>query len=149
MAFEFIRHVVPGTFFILFSLWWMVNIFWSYFVAILNQKLHGKKENGYKNSISFTCDHPICCSKRSLHYVWFSWSLSHLKMSKNVLLVVARLPQRLKSTFFEIFSHSAAAPFENFSKNVDFRIWSNRATTRAHIIYCTIFPFLAHQYIYI
>ena len=63
MAFEFIRHVVPGTFFILFSLWWMVNIFWSYFVANLNQKLHGKKENGYKNSISFTCD-PIFCSKR-------------------------------------------------------------------------------------
>ena len=27
-----------------------------------------------------------------------------LKMSKNVFWVVARLPQRLKSTFFEIFS---------------------------------------------
>ena len=31
-------------------------------------------------------------------------------MSKNVFLVVSRLPQRLKSTFFEKFSHSAG-PF--------------------------------------
>ena len=31
-----------------------------------------------------------------------------LKMSKNVFWVVARLPQRLKSTFFEIFSNGAA-----------------------------------------
>ena len=65
MAFEFIRHVVPGTFFILFSLWWMVNIFCSYFVANLNQKLLGKKENGYRNSISFTCWDPFCCNKYS------------------------------------------------------------------------------------
>ena len=31
-----------------------------------------------------------------------------LKMSKNVFWVVARLPQRLKSTFFENFSNGAA-----------------------------------------
>ena len=31
-----------------------------------------------------------------------------LKMSKSVFWVVARLPQRLKSTFFDIFSNGAA-----------------------------------------
>ena len=43
------------------------------------------------------------------HYVWFSWLWSHLKTSKNVFWVVARLPQRIKSTFFEIFSHSSGS----------------------------------------
>ena len=46
-------------------------------------------------------------------------ALSHENETK-----IARFPQRLKSTFFEIFSHSAGpfgnAPFEIFSKNVDF-----------------------------
>ena len=40
--------------------------------------------------------------------------------------VVARLPQRLKSTFFDIFSHSGgsfgAAPLEKNSKIVDFSL---------------------------
>jgi hypothetical protein len=47
-------------------------------------------------------------------------------MSKNVLWVVARLPQRLKSMFFEKISHSAGtfvtASFEKISKNVDFSL---------------------------
>ena len=42
-----------------------------------------------------------------VHYVWFSWFWSHLKISKKLFWVVARLSQRLKSTLFEIFSHSA------------------------------------------
>ena len=46
----------------------------------------------------------------------------HLKMSKYVFWVVARLPQRLKSKFFEIFSSlqcgpiGIAAPLKNFKK---------------------------------
>ena len=32
------------------------------------------------------------------HYVWFSWFWSHLKNVKKYFHVVARLPQRLKST---------------------------------------------------
>ena len=54
-----------------------------------------------------------------LHNVFFVL----LKMSKNVFWVVARLPQRLKSTFFEIFSNGAA-------RNVDFSLWGNCATTQ-------------------
>ena len=41
-----------------------------------------------------------------MQYMWFSWFWSHLKMSKNVFCVVARLSQRLKSMLFESFSHS-------------------------------------------
>ena len=56
------------------------------------------------------------------HYVWFSWFWSHLKMSKIVLLVAVRLPQRLKSMFFEKFSHSTgpfgAAPFKFFFRTL-------------------------------
>ena len=47
-------------------------------------------------------------------------------MSKKLFWVVARLPQRLKSTIFEIFSHSAgpfrAGPFEKIPKSVDFSL---------------------------
>ena len=32
------------------------------------------------------------CVVVAVHYVWFSWFWSHLKMSKNVFWVVARLP---------------------------------------------------------
>ena len=48
-----------------------------------------------------------------------------LKMSKNAFYMVVRLPQRLKSTFFEIFSSLhwplafVAALFEKVSKNID------------------------------
>ena len=53
-------------------------------------------------------------------------------MSKSVFCVVARLPHRLKSTLFEIFSHSAgpfgAAPFEKISNNVAFE--ANNALSR-------------------
>ena len=35
--------------------------------------------------------------EKSLHYVWFSWFWSHLKMSKKLFWVVAQLPQRLKN----------------------------------------------------
>ena len=50
-------------------------------------------------------------------------------MSKNVHWVVAQLPQRLKSTFYENFSYSAgpfgAAPFEKISNKVDFSLEAN------------------------
>ena len=67
---------------------------------------------------------------RPAHYVWFSWFWSHLKMSKNVFCVVARLPQRLKSMFFEIFS-SLRWPLRDsfvrkFSKNIDFSLWGKQ-----------------------
>ena len=39
--------------------------------------------------------------------------LVSLEMSKYVLWVVVRLPQRLKSTFFELFLQSDGPPFEN------------------------------------
>ena len=55
-------------------------------------------------------------------------------MSKNVFWVVAQLPQTLKSTLFEIFSHSTgpfgAAPFEKFSINVDFSFEANSALSQ-------------------
>ena len=44
------------------------------------------------------------------------------------------LPQRLKSMFFEIFSSGVAlkepVEWEKNSKNVDFSLWGNRATTQ-------------------
>ena len=59
------------------------------------------------------------------------------------------LPQRLKSTFFEIFWNRAAlkgpAEWEKISKTIDFSLWSNRATTHSHISYCTILAFLGHN----
>ena len=54
-----------------------------------------------------------------------------LEYVKNVFWVVARLPQRLKSTFFEIFSHSAGpfgtAPFEIFPKKMILAFEANSA----------------------
>ena len=51
-------------------------------------------------------------------------------MSKNVFWVVARLPQRLKSTLFEIFSILRVPfghpPFEKISNNVDFSLWGKQ-----------------------
>ena len=41
------------------------------------------------------------------HYVWFSWFWSHF-FPIMCIQVVARLPQMLKSMFFEIFSNGAA-----------------------------------------
>ena len=68
------------------------------------------------------------------HYVWFSWFWSHLKMSKNVLCVVARLPQRLKSMLFEIFSHSSVpfgtAPFKKFQTTLILAFEANSALSR-------------------
>ena len=59
-----------------------------------------------------------------------------MKMSKMCfgIWVVARLPQRLKSTLFEIFSHSADlfgdAPFKKISNNMDFSLEANSALSR-------------------
>ena len=47
--------------------------------------------------------------------MWFSWFWSLMKMSKNVFWVVARLPQRLKSTLFEIF-FSLCSVRKNFNQ---------------------------------
>ena len=47
--------------------------------------------------------------------------------------MVARLPQRLKSTLFEIFSNGGCPKgtrsVEKISNNIDFSLWGNRATT--------------------
>ena len=71
---------------------------------------------------------------RRTHYVWFSWFWSHLKMSKNVFWVVARLPQRLKSTLFEIFSHSTdpfwAALLKKFQTTLILAFEANSALSR-------------------
>ena len=53
--------------------------------------------------------------------------------------VVASLSQRLKSTFFLIFFL-----IKIFSKNVDFSLWGNRATTKTHIWNWNFFHVLAH-----
>ena len=41
----------------------------------------------------------------------------------------AQLPQRLKSTVFEKFSHSGAALIEKISQNIDFRIFLHKLPT--------------------
>ena len=65
----------------------------------------------FSNWIMYAVAFRGCCSFLfPAHYVWYSWFWSHLKMSKNVFFVVAWLPQRLKSTLFEIFYHSTG-PF--------------------------------------
>ena len=55
-------------------------------------------------------------------------------MSKNMFWVIARLPQRLKSMWFEIFSHSAghfeAAPFEKFQTTLILAFEANSALSR-------------------
>ena len=61
---SFIGHVVPGTFFITFGIWWMINIFWRYFSATLNQKHHGKGGKSYKSTISFTQCDLFCLNNR-------------------------------------------------------------------------------------
>ena len=59
-----------------------------------------------------------------------------LKMSKNGFWVVARLPQRLKSTFLEIFSSLrrwpllGAAPFKKFQKTLILAFEANSALSR-------------------
>ena len=61
--------------------------------------------------------------------------LNALEMGKSAISsvylgMVARLSQRLKSTFFEMFSHSAGllrgTPWEKFSKNVDLSLWGKQ-----------------------
>ena len=60
------------------------------------------------------------------------------KTRKKVHFLQDKLPQRLKSACFEIFSNRAAlkGPTEwefFFSKNIDFSLWGNCATTQTHI----------------
>ena len=66
-----------------------------------------------------------CC--KVLHYVWFSQFWSHFRGTMHCL------PQRLKSTLFEIFSNGGCPKgtrsVEKISNNVDFSLWGNRATT--------------------
>ena len=61
--------------------------------------------------------------------------LVSLENVKKYSHVVARLPQRLKSTLFEIFSNRGCLKgiqsVEKISNNVDFSLWSNRATTQS------------------
>ena len=53
--------------------------------------------------------------------------VSHENVKKCVLGgCTAQLPQRLKSTCFEIFSSLHSIPFERISKNVDFSLWSKQ-----------------------
>ena len=70
--------------------------------------------------------------------------LVSLENVKKYSHVVAWLPQRLKSTFIEIFS-SGGPPKgtwseEKISKNVDYSLWGNRATTQIHIWNWIFFP---------
>ena len=64
-----------------------------------------------------------------IHYtnVWFSQFCSHF------LGTMHCLPQRLKSTLFEIFTNEVVAKrpeeWEKISNNVDFSLWGNRETT--------------------
>ena len=53
--------------------------------------------------------------------------LVSLEMSKYVLWVVVRLPQRLKSTFFELFLQSDGPPFENLKKTLILAFEANSA----------------------
>ncbi|XP_046384360.1 transmembrane protein 45B-like [Ischnura elegans] len=48
----FLGHVVPGTFFIGFALWWIYSIFRRYFIA---NKFHHNGIEGYRNTISYPC----------------------------------------------------------------------------------------------
>ena len=68
------------------------------------------------------------------------------------VLVVAWLPQRLKSRFFEIFLHSwfplgpaPGHPINFFSKNVDFSLWGKQCILlRRRMPYMDFFRVLAH-----
>ena len=57
--------------------------------------------------------------------------------------VVVYLPQRLKSTFFEILSsllpQDSLGPFEKISKNIDFLAFDEANTTTS--LNCTFFGF--------
>lgn len=51
---SFLGHALPGSFFIFFAFWWMVNIYWRYFNA--------RRRNGqFTSSAIFSC--PCCCGK--------------------------------------------------------------------------------------
>ena len=69
----------------------------------------------------------IKSSRHPLHYVWFSQFWSHFRRTMHCL------PQRLKSTLFEIFSNrgclKGTRSVEKISNNVDFSLWGNCATT--------------------
>ena len=64
----------------------------------------------------------------ALHYVWFSQFWSHFPRTMHCL------PQRLKSTLFEIFSNGVdpkgPVEWEKISNNIDFSLWGNCATTQ-------------------
>ena len=75
--------------------------------------------------------------------------LVSLENVKKYSHVVARLPQRLKSTLFEIFSTLQVPfghpPFEKISNNVDFSLWGKQCIClvktrpklwKSHIVYC-------------
>ena len=81
----------------------------------------------------------LCCNQFRLNSST-SWSynvtvLQCSKIRKKYNLQKAHcLPQTLKSTFFEIFRALLGSPKgprseEKISKNVDFSVWGNRATT--------------------
>ena len=76
--------------------------------------------------------------------------LVSLENVKKYSHVVARLPQRLKSTLFEIFSTLRVPfghpPFEKISNNVDFSLWGKQCICpakmrpklwKSHIVLCT------------
>ena len=62
-----------------------------------------------------------------MHYVWLPQFWSHFRGTMHCL------PQRIKSTLFEIFSNGGCPKgtwsVEKISNNVDFSLWGNRATT--------------------
>ena len=57
--------------------------------------------------------------------------------------------QSLKPMFLKFLNGAALGltrpvVWRKYFKNIDFSLWGNHATTCTHIIYCTIFPFLAY-----
>ena len=95
--------------------------------------LHLKKVK-FKIWSTFSPTHQNICQRSStlasstLHYVWFSQFWSHFHGTMHCL------PQRLKSTLFEIFPNGGCPKgtwsVEKISNNVDFSLWGNRATTQ-------------------
>lgn len=51
---SFLGHALPGTFFIFFAFWWMINMYWRYF----NTR---RRNTQFSSSATFSCS--CCCGK--------------------------------------------------------------------------------------
>ncbi|KAL7646431.1 UNVERIFIED_CONTAM: hypothetical protein RMT77_003344 [Armadillidium vulgare] len=73
---SFMGHIVPGTFFLIFSLWWTWSVFHKYFICLKESKefarrgsVSKRKKNPplYINTLSFPCT--CCCARLPLEGV--------------------------------------------------------------------------------